>query len=100
MIVSNPPYISSFDLKNLDKDVEYYEPNLALDGGHDGLLQIKKVVNKASKLLKINGKLILEIGYDQKFGVSRFLKDKGFYIKRHVRDYAKNDRCIVSVKIN
>ena len=100
VIVSNPPYISRFDLKNLDKDVECYEPNLALDGGHDGLLQIKKVVNKASKLLKINGKLILEIGYDQKFGVSRFLKNKGFYIKRHVKDYARNDRCIVSIKIN
>ena len=99
IVVSNPPYISRFDLRNLDKDVRCYEPKLALDGGHDGLLQIKKVVNKASKLLKKNGKLILEIGYNQFFGVSKFLKKNGFYIKRKIRDYAKNDRCIVSIKI-
>ena len=100
LIVSNPPYISHFDLKNLDKDVKYYEPKLALDGGYDGFLQIKKVVSKASKLLKKNGKLILEIGYNQNFGVTRLLKNKGFFIKRHVKDYAKNDRCVVSIKNN
>ena len=99
VIVSNPPYINRFELKNLDKEVKHYEPRLALDGGHDGLLQIKKVINKASRLLKKNGKLILEIAHNQKLSVSELLKNKGFYIKRHVRDYAKNDRCIVSIKI-
>ena len=100
VIISNPPYINSFELKSLDKEVKYYEPKTALDGGHDGLLHIKKVINKASDLLKKSGKLILEIAYDQKFSVSKILKENGFFIKRHVKDYARNDRCIVSIKIN
>ena len=100
IIVSNPPYINRFDLKSLNKEVKHHEPIIALDGGNDGLLQIKKVIDKASKLLKKNGKLILEIAYNQNLSVSRLLKDKGFFIKRHVKDYAKNDRCIVSFKIS
>ena len=100
VIVSNPPYINRFELKNLDKEVKHHEPIVALDGGNDGLLQIKKVIDKASILLKKNGKLILEIAYNQYFGVTKLLKYKGFYIKRHVKDFAKNDRCIVTYKIS
>ena len=66
LIVSNPPYIKKFDLKNLDKDVLSYEPKLALDGGLDGLSEIRKVIKTSSELIKLNGKLILEIAHDQK----------------------------------
>ena len=99
LIVSNPPYIKKFDLKYLDKDVVNFEPKLALDGGLDGLSEIRKVITKSSELIKKNGKFILEIGFDQKNKVINLLKDKGFYINSISKDLAKNDRCIVSTKI-
>ncbi len=100
LIVSNPPYINLFDLKNLDKDVKDFEPRSALYGGLDGLSEIRKVIRKSSELIKVNGKLILEIGFDQKQKVKEILTNKGFYINKIVKDYAGNDRCIVSTKLN
>ena len=99
LIVSNPPYIKKLNLKYLEKDVVNFEPKLALDGGLDGLSEIRKVINKSSELIKKNGKFILEIGFDQKNKVINLLKDKGFYINSILKDLAKNDRCIVSTKI-
>ena len=99
LIVSNPPYIKKLDLKYLDKDVVNFEPKLALDGGLDGLSEVRKVITKSSELIKKNGKFILEIGFDQKNKVINLLKDKGFYINSISKDLAKNDRCIVSTKI-
>ena len=99
LIVSNPPYIKKFDLKNLDKDVLNYEPMLALDGGLDGLSEIRKVIKTSSELIKINGKLILEIAHDQKKMVKKMLINYGFYINKVAKDLANNNRCIVSTKI-
>ena len=99
LIVSNPPYIKKSNLKYLEKDVVNFEPKLALDGGLDGLSEIRKVIKKSSELIKKNGKFILEIGFDQKNKVINLLKDKGFYINSILKDLAKNDRCIVSTKI-
>ena len=99
LIVSNPPYIKKLNLKYLEKDVINFEPKLALNGGLDGLSEIRKVINKSSELIKKNGKFILEIGFDQKNKVINLLKDKGFYINSISKDLAKNDRCIVSTKI-
>ena len=97
-IVSNPPYVKKFDLKKLNKEVKNFEPRLALDGGLEGLSVIRKVVKKSSELIKTHGKLILEIGYDQKESVKKILNDNNFYINKIVKDLAKNDRCIVSTK--
>ncbi len=99
LIISNPPYINKLCLKYLEKDVISYEPILALNGGLDGLSEIRKVINKSSELIKSNGKLILEIAFDQKEKVKKLLNRKGFYINKIVKDYAKNDRCIISTKI-
>jgi release factor glutamine methyltransferase len=99
LIVSNPPYIKSCDLKYLESDVINFEPKLALDGGLDGLSEFRKVIKKSSELIKKNGKLILEIGFDQKNKVIKLLNKKGFYINSTLKDLAKNDRCIVSTKI-
>ena len=98
LIVSNPPYIKKFDLKKLSREVINYEPKLALDGGLEGLSVIRKVIKKASELIKIGGKLILEIGYDQKEPVKKMLINNNFYINRTLKDLAKNDRCIISTK--
>ena len=99
LIVSNPPYINTYKLKYLDKGVAKFEPRLALDGGLDGLSEIRKVIKKASELIKKNGKFILEIGFDQKNKVINILKKEGFYINTTQKDLAYNDRCIVSTKI-
>ena len=99
LIISNPPYIEKNKLKYLEKDVIGFEPKQALDGGIDGLSEISKVINRSSELIKKNGFLILEIGFDQKCKVKKILEKKGFYIKKIVRDLSNNDRCIVSKKI-
>jgi release factor glutamine methyltransferase len=99
LIISNPPYIKKFDLKCLEKDVIGFEPKQALDGGIEGLSEIRKVISKSSELIKKNGFLILEIGFDQKNRVKQILQNKGFYIKKIVKDLSGHDRCIVSTKI-
>ena len=100
LVISNPPYINSAKINYLEKDVKSFEPKLALDGGLDGTFKTLKIIKKASTLLKSNGKLILEIGYDQKFRITSLLKKNGFYINNIIKDYAKNDRCVISTKIN
>ena len=99
LIISNPPYIKKYDLKCLEKDVIGFEPKQALDGGIEGLSEIRKVISKSSELIKKNGFLILEIGFDQKNKVKQILQNKGFYIKKIVKDLSNHDRCIVSIKI-
>ena len=99
LIISNPPYIKKQDFKYLERDVVGYEPKLALDGGQDGYSKITKVISRASVLLKKNGKFILEIGFDQKNKVINILKSNKFYINKALKDYAKNDRCIISTKL-
>ena len=97
LIVSNPPYIKQSNLKCLEKDIGF-EPKQALDGGLDGLSEIRKVINKSSELIKRSGHFIIEIGFDQKNKVKKILRDKGFYIKKTVKDLSNHDRCIVSIK--
>ena len=99
LIVSNPPYIKTCKLKYLERDVAEFEPRLALDGGLDGLSEIRKVIKKSSELIKKNGKFILEIGFDQKNKVIKLLRKEGFYINCVLKDLAKNDRCIICTKI-
>ena len=99
VIVSNPPYISKLELRNLMKDVVDYEPKVALNGGIDGTSEIRKVIKKSSKLIRNKGKLILEISHNQKLNVGMILNKYGFHIDKIVRDYSNNYRCIVSSKI-
>jgi len=97
LIVSNPPYICSHEIKNLSDDIKKYEPRLALDGGNDGLDVIKKVIYKSKSILKINGLLALEIGYGQYKKVSQILKLNGFKNRILIKDYQNNIRCILAV---
>ena len=99
LIISNPPYIKNLDFKYLEKDVIKFEPKVALNGGLDGTSEIRKVIKKASELIKYGGKLILEIAFNQKDEVKKLLKNNSFYINSVVKDLAKNDRCIISTKI-
>ena len=99
LIISNPPYIKSGDIKNLDKDVGFYEPGIALNGGYDGYSKFREIIYKSSVLIKKKGKLFLEIGYNQKNEVIRILNCNKFYINKVVKDLGKNNRCIISTKI-
>ena len=83
----------------MEKDVVNFEPKSALDGGIDGLSEIRKVIKNSSELIKQNGKLVLEFAFNQKLQVKNLLKKKGFYINRVFKDLSNNDRCIVSTKI-
>ena len=98
LIVSNPPYIPSNDIKKLSKDITSYEPKSALDGGYDGLDLIKKVIYKSKYHLKTNGLLALEIGFNQYRKVSNILKYYRFREISKEYDYKQNVRCIISTK--
>ena len=98
-IVSNPPYINKFNISRLDKDVKLYEPNQALEAGVDGLREIKKIIKKSKKLLKINGKLIFEIGESQQINAKKMLIDNGYYINKVIKDFSSIPRVIVSTNI-
>ena len=100
LIVSNPPYICRSDLSNLMKDVIGYEPKNALNGGNDGVFEIKKVIKRSSKLIKKNGILVLEIGHNQKNKVSEILKNNGFFIQNVIKDLGNKNICIISIKLN
>ena len=100
LILSNPPYINDIDLSRLDDDIKIYEPKEALSGGLNGYKEIKKIIEKSSKILKINGKLIFEIGDTQKEYTKKLLKNNGMYINKIIKDLSGKDRCIVSTKLN
>ena len=99
LIVSNPPYIETRTMRNLDDDIRRYEPLIALDGGNDGLDVIKKLIYKAKYILKIRGKLALEIGNEQFKKVSNILRNNNFKIEKNIKDYKDNTRCLVSTLI-
>ena len=99
LIISNPPYINNVDLSRLDNDIKFHEPKIALSGGFDGFRDIKKVIIKSKKLLKRNGKLIIEIGSRQSKQSIKILNENGFYINKTSKDLSGKDRCIISTKL-
>ena len=99
LIVSNPPYIPSRDIKNLSKDIINYEPLTALDGGIDGLDLIKKVIYKSNYLLKREGLLALEVGHNQYRRTVGILGDNGYKEISKEYDNSNNVRCIISTKV-
>ena len=97
-IVSNPPYINNINFKRLDENVRVFEPKLALKAGIDGLKIIRKLILKSKKLLKKNGKLIFEIGVNQKDICTNLLLKNGFYVNKICKDLYSTPRVIVSTK--
>ena len=98
VIASNPPYIKTEVIKTLDKQVQS-EPILALDGGIDGLDFYKIIAKNAYKFLNDNGKLFLEIGYDQKNDVIQILKNTLEYKNiTCIKDLEQNNRVVIASK--
>lgn len=97
ILVSNPPYIRSDVIPELEPEVRAHEPMLALDGGRDGLDFYKKIIEQAGNYLIPGGRLYFEIGYDQGEAVAQLLKKHGYHEVRVVRDYAGLDRVVCGV---
>ena len=99
-IISNPPYIKNLSLMRLDDSIKLYEPHLALEAGKDGLREIKKLIISSRKLLKNNGKLIFEIGFDQIDNIRNLLNKNGFFINKICNDMNFIPRVIISTKLS
>jgi release factor glutamine methyltransferase len=95
LIVSNPPYIPSGDIPNLQAEISRFEPMTALDAGTDGLGCLRYLVQNVWPYLKPGGHLIVEIGYNQKDDVTALAMADGRYEAISVRkDYGGNDRVV------
>ena len=94
IIFSNPPYIRTEKIKNLDKDV-LKEPHLALDGGESGLDYYIKIIGGAKDYLKEDGYIIFEIGYDQRKDIEKIAKDAGYTSVECIKDMEDRDRVII-----
>lgn len=94
IIVSNPPYIETNTIETLSPEVQY-EPHLALDGGEDGLKFYRMIAQKGKNYVKENGRILLEIGYNQQQSVVQLLKENNQYSNiKCIQDLAGNDRII------
>ena len=96
MIVSNPPYITGEEMKELDVGVKDYEPNLALYGGEDGLDFYRAIAKNYSAALKNGGFLCFEFGMGQGDDVCAILKENGYTILERARDYNDRERAVLA----
>ncbi|MEO1814014.1 MAG: peptide chain release factor N(5)-glutamine methyltransferase [Acetobacterium sp.] len=94
VIVSNPPYISRAEMKQLARDIIEYEPHMALDGGESGLDFYQRIIAEARFFLKKDGLLALEIGDDQATDVTQLLTNDGFQEIQTVTDLSGRIRCL------
>lgn len=100
ILVSNPPYIEAEEINNLMDDVKEYEPRTALDGGDDGLIFYRKIVSQSIDILKNNGILAFEIGYNQGECVKSLMIENNFKDVRVIKDLAGLDRVVIGQLID
>ena len=98
IIVSNPPYIKSNDIKHLAKNVKDHDPLISLDGGNDGLDCYKAIASQSTNLIKDKGYILVEIGHDQAKGVEKIFGNNDFLLINKVKDYSKLDRVLIFTK--
>ena len=98
-ILSNPPYLTSSEYRNLSKDVKDYEPKQALVGGFDGILYYKKIISFSKSSLKKNGFLALEIGDGQYKEIKKLLTNHSFRVLDKYQLIDGEIRCILASKI-
>jgi release factor glutamine methyltransferase len=96
MIVSNPPYIPTAEIDNLEPEIRRYEPLSALDGGDDGMNALRELIRSAPAYMKPGGVMLLEIGHDQRLKVQKEMnKSNRLRLEKFVRDYGGHDRVAV-----
>ena len=94
LIVSNPPYVRTPDIADLEPEVACHEPHRALDGGADGLDCYRKISHEVRDLLKNDGKLVFELGMGQQNDVSDILKEDGYRVDGMREDLSGIVRCL------
>ena len=92
LIVSNPPYIRSAEIEELQEEVRLYDPRIALDGAEDGLLFYRRIIEESKSYLKKGGRLLFEIGCDQGRDVAELLENAGYTEVSVKKDLAGLDR--------
>jgi release factor glutamine methyltransferase len=95
LIISNPPYIKTSDIENLQKEVKNHDPILALDGGEDGLKLYRELATNCKNYLKEDGLIVLEIGHDQKQEIIEIFENNNYQIFESHKDLGGRDRCLV-----
>lgn len=95
LIISNPPYIRSDDIKNLQTEIKDWEPLNALDGGTDGLDFYRAIIPTARGFLKNSGILMIEIGIDCADAVKKMFEGAGYSGIELIKDYAGIERIVV-----
>ena len=98
MIVSNPPYIPTAEIKNLEVEVKDYDPFTALDGGISGYDSYERIAQTAPKLLKNGGYILLEAGQGQAQKIADIFTAQGFKLLKIVNDLAGIERCVILQK--
>lgn len=93
-VVSNPPYIPSADIDQLQPEVRAYEPRLALDGGEDGLNAYRALIPQAATMVRGGGLLAVEVGYGQAQSVAALGRASGWHLERIIPDHAGIDRVV------
>ena len=96
MIVSNPPYITTKEMTQLDRSVKDFEPHLALHGGEDGLDFYRAIAINYASALKPGGLLCFEFGMGQGDGVCAVLEENGYTILERTRDYNDIERAVLA----
>ncbi len=95
LIVSNPPYIPSSDIENLDSEVKNFDPKAALDGGQDGLSSYRRIAETSLRLLKDDGFLLTECGIFQAHDISKIFTAAGLKHCQTLQDLSGIERCII-----
>lgn len=98
LIISNPPYIRSDVIPDLEPEVRDYDPTQALDGGADGLHAYREIIGLAAEMMTPGAILVFEIGFDQKRAVSDLLIKAGFANLSHKQDLGGRDRAVAATK--
>ena len=98
VIVSNPPYIETAVIDTLQEEVRLHDPYIALDGKEDGLYFYRRIISEAGKYLKMQGKLMFEIGCDQAEAVEELMKNAGYEQITVKKDLAGLDRVVLGQK--
>ena len=98
IIISNPPYIKTNEIKNLNKNVKDHDPLISLDGGVDGLDCYRVIANQSTHLINEKGYILVEIGHDQAKGVEKIFGNNDFLLTNKVKDYSNLDRVLIFVK--
>ena len=99
LIVSNPPYLSKNEFENISIEIKNFEPQIALDGGSDGLIFYREFANKISKIMNKNAYLIIEIGENQFKDCKEIFGSSGLKFIKKTKDLQKKDRIIVFSKL-